>query len=118
MAMEECPHCGEPIDEKAKSCPHCGADDETGWKPDTDYWSVELPEDDAEDGEPAPTPWSARLPATVGPVVPVAAWIFFVIYGSSRFRPPFLVLIPAIYLVIVISLAGWIARRIPRNQGN
>jgi uncharacterized membrane protein YvbJ len=44
--MDECPHCGEPIAPSAESCPHCGSDCETGWKPDTDYYAVELPEDD------------------------------------------------------------------------
>ena len=43
--MDECPHCGEPLPEKAESCPHCGSDFETGWKPDTDYYAVELPDD-------------------------------------------------------------------------
>src|SRR5262245_39596419 len=45
--MDECPHCGEPIQASAESCPHCGSDFETGWKPDTDYYAVELPEDEA-----------------------------------------------------------------------
>ena len=46
--MDECPHCGEPIDEDAESCRYCGSDFETGWKPDQDYYAVELPEDDLE----------------------------------------------------------------------
>ncbi|HVR75672.1 MAG TPA: zinc ribbon domain-containing protein [Planctomycetota bacterium] len=45
--MEECPHCGEPIEEYAESCAHCGSDFETGWKPDVDYFSVDLPEDES-----------------------------------------------------------------------
>ena len=44
--MDECPHCGEPLASDAESCPHCGSDFETGWKPDTDYYAVELPEDE------------------------------------------------------------------------
>jgi hypothetical protein len=44
--MDECPHCGEPLEDSAESCPHCGSDFETGWKSDLDYYSVELPEDD------------------------------------------------------------------------
>lgn len=49
-AMDECPHCGEPIDEGAESCLHCGSDFETGWKPETDYYAVDLPEDELETG--------------------------------------------------------------------
>jgi hypothetical protein len=48
MPMDECPHCGEPLKEDAECCPYCGSDFETGWKPDVDYYSVELPEDDSD----------------------------------------------------------------------
>jgi predicted phage tail protein len=44
--MDECPHCGEPLEENAVSCPHCGSDFETGWNPDSDYLSLELPDDE------------------------------------------------------------------------
>ena len=44
--MDICPNCGEPIEEDAQACPHCGSDDETGWNPDVEYYSLELPEDD------------------------------------------------------------------------
>jgi hypothetical protein len=44
--MDDCPHCGEPLNEGAESCPHCGSDSETGWNPDSEYYSVELPDDD------------------------------------------------------------------------
>ena len=45
-----CPICGEPVDDDARACPHCGSDDETGWNPDADYLSVELPEEERENG--------------------------------------------------------------------
>jgi len=48
-----CPNCGEPVPDDASVCPHCGSDEETGWNPEADYLSVELPEDD-EDSSPAP----------------------------------------------------------------
>ena len=42
-----CPNCGEEIyNDSARVCPHCGSDHETGWNPDADYLSVELPEDE------------------------------------------------------------------------
>lgn len=55
--MDECPHCGEALEKKARFCRHCGSDDETGWSPDVEYHSVELPEassdlEGASDGEP------------------------------------------------------------------
>ena len=46
--MNDCPHCGEAVPEKAAACPHCGSDFETGWNPEADYYSLELPEDDDE----------------------------------------------------------------------
>ena len=63
--MDECPHCGEPIEEDAESCQHCGSDFETGWKPDTDYYALELPDDDL-DAVDFPqanrgSPWEAAL---------------------------------------------------------
>ncbi len=45
--MFPCPHCGEPVPDGARSCPHCGSDDETGWNPDAEYLSVDLPDDQA-----------------------------------------------------------------------
>jgi len=44
--MDLCPNCGEELHEDAKICPHCGSDEETGWKIDADYYSLELPDDD------------------------------------------------------------------------
>ena len=61
--MDECPHCGEPIEEEAESCPHCGSDCETGWKPDADYYSVELPDDDGayEPQDSSEVPWESLV---------------------------------------------------------
>ena len=50
-----CPQCGEPVADDAHACPHCGSDAETGWNPDADYLSVELPEEDEPD-TPSPKP--------------------------------------------------------------
>lgn len=55
--MDICPHCGESVPDRAQACPYCGSDFETGWNPDADHLSVELPEDD--------------FP---GPVGPTSAW--------------------------------------------
>ena len=49
-----CPHCGEPIPDDAQVCPFCGSDDETGWNPDAEYLSVELPEEEeGNEGQPS-----------------------------------------------------------------
>ncbi len=39
-----CAHCGELIPEDATLCRHCGSDMETGWNPEVDYHSIELPD--------------------------------------------------------------------------
>ncbi len=49
--MFPCPHCGGPVPDGARVCPHCGSDDETGWNPDAEYLSVELPEQEDEPHE-------------------------------------------------------------------
>jgi len=52
---DECPHCGAALRPGAVACRECGSDFETGWSPDVDTASVELPEE---------TPSEARSPAT------------------------------------------------------
>ena len=49
--MDLCPHCGEPLVEFASVCPHCGSDWETGWSPDADLYSFELPDDEAAESD-------------------------------------------------------------------
>jgi len=56
--MSTCPHCGEYIEDAAESCPHCGSDYETGWNPDADYHSLDLPSFDDEDDEHFADPYS------------------------------------------------------------
>jgi len=38
-----CPHCGATLPPRAVACRECGSDFETGWSPDVEYESVELP---------------------------------------------------------------------------
>ena len=64
--MDYCPHCGEPITDDAPSCPHCGSDNETGWNPEAEYLSVDLPDDEDDDAllrSHTPPPGSSRLTA-------------------------------------------------------
>lgn len=69
--MFYCPNCGEPVhNDNASVCPHCGSDEETGWHPDADYRSVDIPEPDdpafsdsgqPEAGGPISTPFAIFL---------------------------------------------------------
>ena len=56
-----CPNCGEVVPDGASVCPHCGSDEETGWNPDAEYNSIELPEeeDNEDHGGERPGPSSA-----------------------------------------------------------
>lgn len=49
---DECAICGTAIPRRAKACPHCGADERTGWREQSIYDGLDLPEeawrDDAE----------------------------------------------------------------------
>jgi hypothetical protein len=113
--MDECPFCGEPIEPEAEFCRHCGSDAETGWNPDADYESLELPEDDEE--EPAPPPARTQVPLILGPAAVVAAWLAFVLVASSRFDPPGLVFLPAIYLAACILIQSRLAPKAAAPAG-
>ena len=107
--MEQCPHCGEPIAEDATFCRHCGSDAETGWNPDADYYSMELPEEDEEEEKERQHEVSReeireRIAHLLGPALVALAWVFFVVYGYSKFDPPLLVLIPALYLAVSFTV--------------
>jgi hypothetical protein len=116
--MDDCPHCGEPLDDDASSCPHCGSDFETGWNPDAEYYGVELPEED----EPAP-PGARPAGGAVRPrelraghlgslcLVAAAALLFFwVVALTLPDRPASL----AAALVLSVSLFLFF-RRLGRN---
>ncbi len=64
--MDYCPHCGEEISPDAECCPHCGSDAETGWNPESEYYSVDLPEEEDY------TPRNAQRSSGIIPVVVAA----------------------------------------------
>ena len=41
---ESCAQCGSPIPPRAKACPECGADERTGWREQSIYDGLDLPE--------------------------------------------------------------------------
>ena len=45
-APDECAVCGAPIPPKARACPECGADERTGWREQSIYDGIELPEEE------------------------------------------------------------------------
>jgi uncharacterized membrane protein YvbJ len=112
--MYDCPHCGEPLEEDASSCPYCGSDSETGWKPDVDYYSLELPEDDEEDGaapevrplSPPERVWTYRI----GLAVVTVALIVFVLLGFQTYH--WGVLLPLLFLA---ACAVWAQLTSSRN---
>lgn len=53
-APDECANCGATIPRGAKSCPECGADERTGWREQSIYDELDLPDDAYEDADAAP----------------------------------------------------------------
>ncbi|MBN1441619.1 MAG: zinc-ribbon domain-containing protein [Planctomycetes bacterium] len=103
--MFECPHCGEPLDDDADSCPYCGSDAETGWNPDTDYYAVELPEDDDESDSGRQGIDPDSLPPTLGVVsVLVSIVLFaaaaFAAYSWGSLLPLFFLLFCGLFYVL------------------
>lgn len=109
--MGICPHCGEPIDDDARSCPHCGSDEETGWKPDADLYSFALPDDDLESDEPRRRPPAfASLPEvrweTVGGCLLVlGAAALFAWVARQTGHPAW---IPVLVLLALGLLGSWL----------
>ena len=52
---ETCAQCGAEIPRGARACPHCGADERTGWREDSPYDGLDLPEEAWTDDEAART---------------------------------------------------------------
>jgi hypothetical protein len=42
---EECANCGADIPRSARSCPGCGADERTGWRDNSVYDGLDLPDE-------------------------------------------------------------------------
>ena len=51
---EECAHCGAEIPRTARACPGCGADERTGWRENSVYDGLDLPDEACD--EPASQP--------------------------------------------------------------
>ncbi len=86
MSAFPCAHCGEMIPEDATFCKHCGSDHETGWNPDVDYYSVDLPEQHGDEArEPSPVAKGARLVLVAVLVIILSVACVADIGGVSRY---------------------------------
>jgi predicted nucleic acid-binding Zn ribbon protein len=45
----ECAQCGAEIPPRARACPGCGADERTGWREQSVYDGLNLPDDETDD---------------------------------------------------------------------
>ena len=105
-----CAHCGESVPEDARSCPHCGSDADTGWAPEDENDSIEIPEDDDGDAEPG-----AERPGVSGAfmvlLMIVAALGVVAVAGLAGLPGALFTLLGA--LVVIAYVAGRFRRRPP-----
>lgn len=66
----ECANCGAEIPPRAQACPECGADERTGWREQSIYDGLDLP--DPDEAEPPVRP---RRPTRVNGL----AWYWWVV---------------------------------------
>lgn len=103
--MFDCPNCGESVQNDASFCAHCGSDAETGWRPDAEYQSLDLPDFEDNDYDPAPTyseDVTQRLKNIVGPGAVVLCFVLFLSVGYKRYN---LWIIPPSLLLMTMALA-------------
>jgi hypothetical protein len=115
--VHDCPHCGEPLEEGADSCPRCGSDDETGWNPDSDYYGVELPEDDVP-GTREEHPRQTRElnpEALVGPLLVFAAGLAFFLLTRQLRDVPTALASSSLLLACLVIFYRWL-REGARNK--
>jgi len=109
--MDDCPHCGEPLDEGAESCPHCGSDSETGWNPDSEYYSVELPDEETVESEDygvesADTGWEKLVSASLV----LMACVLFLAIGTGQYKKLVLPFLGGL-LVCMVFYYRWLPPR-------
>ena len=113
--MFYCPNCHRAVPNvDAQSCPHCGSDAETGWKPDAEYDSIELPEDDDYDLESTVYRHAGvdRTRLLAGPVLMLVVLVLLGVGGYQHYRLG--VVLPAAFIVIMAYLG---LRVLSRSSG-
>jgi len=51
---DECANCGAAIPRRARACPACGADERTGWRENSVYDGLNLPDSAYDDADSRP----------------------------------------------------------------
>ena len=97
--MFVCPNCGELLPDDAKSCPYCGSDEETGWKPDAEFESLELPEEEP----PGPTTHTGLSTAFSVFLLVVAVLGIVAIFGLRALASPWSLLGGLMIAVVILS---------------
>jgi len=88
---EFCANCGAAIPPGARACPECGADERTGWREDSVYDGLDLPDEAGDAAAPGPPrlrgrhalPWYWLAAALL--VVIVLALQALRLWSSGRF---------------------------------
>jgi hypothetical protein len=57
---DECAQCGATVPPRARACPGCGADERTGWREQSVYDGLDLPDSDESGLNPASPPSRPR----------------------------------------------------------
>ena len=72
---DECANCGAAIPRAARACPECGADERTGWREQSVYDNLDLPDTAFEEERPSPP--RAKAPPWLWPVVAIVLLLAF-----------------------------------------
>ena len=76
-APEQCAQCGEDIPPNARACPGCGADERTGWREQSIYDGLDLPD---EENSPRPAKTRGTLRWWVWLII---ALLLFTLIGTT-----------------------------------
>jgi len=72
---DECANCGAAIPRHARACPECGADEGTGWREQSIYDGLDLPESDEESPAPRSRALSFVLAGLTVVLVVIFVWV-------------------------------------------
>jgi predicted nucleic acid-binding Zn ribbon protein len=78
---DECANCGTDLPRNARACPECGADERTGWRENSIYDGLDLPEDTT-----AGNPDEARKPVRIFWILVGAGLLILFVMGTLGLR--------------------------------
>ena len=82
-APDECANCGVAIPSNAKACPACGADERTGWREQSIYDDLDLPDSAYADEKPA-APASRALSWVLAAITVILLAVFVLEFVFRR----------------------------------